>query len=201
MSGAGAILLAGGQSSRMGSDKAALVLDGQTLLERMIRTVSPLVDAVVVMLSPMQAAPNLPDDLLDRIGIGRDSQRAKGPLQGIADALPLLSAEKDPIFVLSCDLPYLTTPILERMMRSLTPIDEGICAETQGRKNPLLAVYRRQVLEEAVRPSAAGRSCMVLIDNHRIQPFHPPADHPQVFDDTNTPQAFEKAKASLANRT
>ena len=45
----GAILLAGGQSSRMGEDKARLEIEGQTMLERILLTLHPLVAETVVM--------------------------------------------------------------------------------------------------------------------------------------------------------
>ncbi len=200
-SSSGAILLAGGLSSRMGRDKAGLVFEGQTLLERLVRTVSPLVSQVVVMLSASQEMPRLSADLLSSIEIGRDSRSAEGPLQGIADALPLLEAEIDNLFVLSCDLPFLTTEVLEWMHRSLTPEVDGVCAEVNNKVNPLLAVYQRRVLDESVRPFAAGRSCMVLIDDHHIVQLPPPAGSPMVFSDINTPSAYEMAKSVLTHST
>ena len=45
----GAILLAGGQSSRMGKDKAELKIEGQTMVERLLLTLYPLVAETVVM--------------------------------------------------------------------------------------------------------------------------------------------------------
>ena len=45
----GAIMLAGGQSSRMGQDKASLEIEGQTMLERLLVTLRPLVAETVVI--------------------------------------------------------------------------------------------------------------------------------------------------------
>ena len=70
MSESGGILLAGGLSSRMGSDKAALVFNGRTLLEILIRTVQPLVSQLIVMLSAQQKLPQISSTLIGQIEIG-----------------------------------------------------------------------------------------------------------------------------------
>lgn len=197
MNNTGAILLAGGLSSRMGQDKAALKIAGQTLLERLVRIVSPLAQQQVIMLSASQDLPPVSPELLDRIVIGRDSRPREGPLQGIADALQLFDAGLDKLFVLSCDLPYLSTAILKQFRLLLTSKVDGVCAEVDGRVNPLLAIYHRQLLAHAVQPSAAGRSCMVLIDGHRITRLPPPRGNLQAFTGINTPDAYEKAKRLL----
>lgn len=182
----------------MGMDKAALEFGGQSLLERLIRTVSPLVNQIVVMLAADQRLPEISGDISRLIRIGRDSLPCEGPLQGIADALPLLDDDQDPLFVLSCDLPFLTADALEKMRNRLSLDVDGVCAEVDGKTNPLLAVYHRRLLAEVVLPSAAGRTCMVLIDDHRIVPFPPPVDYPLVFNDINTPASFEEAKKLLS---
>lgn len=200
MNSSGAIILAGGQSSRMGQDKASIVVDGQSMLERLIRVVSPLTTQVVVMLSASQQLPPISDEFESLIDIGRDSQAAQGPLQGIADALPLLHPEIDNLFILSCDLPHLTTDVLTEMKQLLTSDIDGVCAQVNGKDNPLLAVYQRRVISNAVRPSAAGRTCMVLIDDHQITRISPPPGTPLVFSDMNTPAAFETARRQLQEK-
>ena len=197
MTNIGAILLAGGLSSRMGQDKAALTIAGQTLLERLVRIVSPLVNRSVVMLSASQKLPDIAPELLDYFVIGRDSRPEEGPLQGISDALPLFGTEVERLFVLSCDLPYLNTQVLDDLRLLLTPAVDGVCAEVGGRVNPLLAVYFRQFLVDAVQPSAAGRSCMILVDDHPIARMQPPDDDLLVFDGINTPDGYAKAKRLL----
>lgn len=197
MNSSGAIILAGGQSSRMGTNKASLVLDGQLMLERLAQAVSPLAGQIILMLSAAQPVPPVSSYLADRIDIGRDTRPAQGPLQGISDALPLLRPEIKNLFVLSCDLPFLSTAVLRQMPRLLTSEVDGVCAEVNGRVNPLLALYRRRLVSEVVRPAAAGRSCMVLIDGHRIARLAPPADAPLAFNGINTPADYEAALQQL----
>ena len=102
----GAILLAGGLSSRMGKDKSSLVINGCTLLERLLLLIKPLVVEVIVMRAPGQEIPKFSEDLESFVKFGCDSLIERGPLQGIADAIPHLSEKIDKVFILTCDLPY-----------------------------------------------------------------------------------------------
>ncbi len=59
----GAILLAGGLSTRMGQDKAALEIEGRTMLERLLVTLRPLVAETVVIRAATQTLPKIPQEL------------------------------------------------------------------------------------------------------------------------------------------
>ncbi|MCP4751003.1 MAG: molybdenum cofactor guanylyltransferase [Proteobacteria bacterium] len=200
MDGFGAILLAGGRSSRMGRDKAALEIDGTYLLERLIKTVSPLVSRIVVMLSADQVLPFDVSSVGDNIEVGRDSRAGQGPLQGIADALQFLNSELNSIFVLTCDLPYLTTDWLRTMPPALIRGVDAVCAEHDGFVNPLLALYRKEVLLCAPQFLAADqRSCLVLIRGQRLTRLAAPSDNPLVCTDINTPQEYLEVRKRLSD--
>ncbi len=85
----GAIILAGGQSSRMGKDKASLEISGKSMVERLLLELSPIVAEIVLIRAPGQSIPNIPVELENRTLIGWDSVKDRGPLQGIVDGLPL----------------------------------------------------------------------------------------------------------------
>ncbi len=70
-----ALILAGGDSSRMGQDKAALVLDGKTLLESVTTTMQSVFPKVIVSVRQERAGLNVPQV--------RDELVASGPLAGI----------------------------------------------------------------------------------------------------------------------
>ena len=99
----GAIILAGGKSSRMGEDKASLEISGISMVERLLLKLSSIATEVVVMRAPGQTMPNVPKELQGRIKVGWDSVKDRGPLQGIVDALPLLNSAIDKVFLLTCD--------------------------------------------------------------------------------------------------
>jgi len=152
----GAILLAGGQSSRMGQDKAALEIEGQTMLERLLVTLRPLVAETVVIRAAGQTLPRISQELKAWIKLGWDAEEGRGPLQGIVDALPLLSLEIDKVFLLTCDLPYLTAEWLQTLRDIMTDEYDIVCTEEDKITNPLLALYRRPVLEPAAQLLASG---------------------------------------------
>ena len=154
----GAIVLAGGRSSRMGKDKASLKISGKSMIERLLLELSPIVSQVVVIKAPGQTIPNIPKELKDRTLVGWDSVKDLGPLQGIVDALPLLNSEIDKVFLLTCDLPYITTNWFQTLKDVMTDEFDMVCTEENEIINPLLAIYRRPVLEPASKLLAEGKS-------------------------------------------
>ncbi|HBL56302.1 MAG TPA: molybdenum cofactor guanylyltransferase [Candidatus Lambdaproteobacteria bacterium] len=191
----GAILLAGGLSSRMGQDKASLEIGGQTMLERLLLVLRPIVAETVVMRAPGQILPRVAKELQDWIRVGWDSVEKRGPLQGIVDALPLLSSEIDKVFLLTCDLPYLTGEWLQTMRDIMTDEYDLVCTEEDNITNPLLALYRRPVLEPAAKLLAEGkRRPLLLWDGWRMARLSSPEETPWICQDVNTPDEFKKAK-------
>ena len=191
----GAILLAGGLSSRMGQDKASLEIGGQTMLERLLLVLRPIVAETVVMRAPGQILPRVAKELQDWIRVGWDSVEKRGPLQGIVDALPLLSSEIDKVFLLTCDLPYLTGEWLQTMRDIMTDEYDLVCTEEANITNPLLALYRRPVLEPAAKLLAEGkRRPLLLWDGWRMARLSSPEETPWICQDVNTPDEFKKAK-------
>ena len=190
----GAILLAGGLSSRMGQDKASLEISGQTMLERLLLILHPLVAETVVIRAAGQNLPQLPTKLKSWITEGWDSVEGQGPLQGIADALPLLSADIEKVYLLTCDLPYLTEEWLQSLRDIMTDEYDLVCTEVDNITNPLLALYRRPVLEPAAQLIAAGKRRPILLwEGWRMARLSAPEETPWICQDANTPEEFQKA--------
>ena len=97
-------ILAGGESSRMGSNKALLELGGVPLIVRTARLVESASSAPTVVGSP---------EIYAALGLRtiRDDWPGAGPLGGIATALR--ASESPWNLIVACDLPYLTKPWLE----------------------------------------------------------------------------------------
>jgi molybdopterin-guanine dinucleotide biosynthesis protein A len=196
-----AIILAGGKSSRMGTDKALLPLNGETLLERLVRIVEPLVSDTIVMLSASQILPAELAIDLSKVKIGRDSQIEQGPLQGIADATALLANGTESVFILSCDLPFISSEWLEQMLHRLqeSPVISAVCAKLDDKLNPLIAVYRTPVLKSASRFLKNGkRSCLVLLDHCKSVTIEPPLDQSYQISNINTPDDYQTALHRLS---
>ena len=191
----GAILLAGGLSSRMGQDKASLEIEGQTLLERLLSILYPIVEETVVVRAPGQTIPRINKELETWIKVGWDSVSGRGPLQGIVDALPLLDPKIEKIFILTCDLPYLTSDWLQTLRDVMSEEYDIVCTEENNITNPLLGIYRRPVLEPAAKIiSDGGRRPLLLWNGWRMAKLSSPKETPWICSDANTPLEFQNAK-------
>ena len=137
----GGIVLCGGQSQRMGQPKAWLPFGEERMLPRIVRILSEVVSPVVVVAAPGQAIPSLPDS----VSICRDEQEKRGPLQGLLGGLLTLQGQCDAVYLSSCDVPFLKTSFIQRMIDLLG--DHSIVVpEVDGYLHPLAAVYRLDVL-------------------------------------------------------
>ena len=196
----GAILLAGGRSLRMGKDKAGLLIEGRTLLERTITLLHPLVEQTVVMLADRQDISYLPGRVYRSITIGRDKKAQQGPLQGIGDGTALLNREIVNVFVLTCDLPYLNFGWLQKMQDCLQEKTDIVCSVNGKIVNPLIALYRRRVLERADQLIKQGnRRPIDLWQGFRVEHLVPTKEERYIITEVNTPEEYQAAIDHFTN--
>ena len=144
-----AALLAGGKSTRMGQDKAALVVDGRPLWERqldLLRTTHP---AELLISGP-------PDGPYAGCGIRivPDVHAGLGPLSGIAALLSACASEW--LLVLAVDLPAMKPEFLAMLLQETQHYACGVVPVTgSGLIEPLAAVYPKAALPAAERHLAA----------------------------------------------
>lgn len=156
-----AIILCGGISRRMGQDKSELLLNGQSFLERVISNLSqsfPVILAVgdrprCVSFSCLQTVDRFP---------------GKGPLAGIQAAMEQQAA--DLYFVTTCDMPLVTKRMAEVLNSHLTDdLDAVVPVDSNGRRHPLCAVYRRTALPVLRDMLARGeRRAGLLLDRLKV---------------------------------
>jgi len=143
--GVSAIVLAGGQSSRFGSDKLAATLDGRSLLERAIDAVGGVADEVLVVLAPGDERPLAATATGAATPVRQvvDPELHGGPLVGL---LAGLEAAAQPLVVVTGgDMPTLMPAVLDAMIRALAASETGIDAivlASRGDRPPLPAVLR-----------------------------------------------------------
>jgi molybdopterin-guanine dinucleotide biosynthesis protein A len=152
----GALVLAGGRSTRMGRDKATLRFGPETLLQRVVRRVAPSVEEVVVVARPGQSLPPLPA----AVRRAEDDVSDQGPLRGLAAGLRAATA--DALFATSCDVPFLSPAVVDLLFARLGAADVAM-PEADGRAQPLAAVYRRRALPAVERLLAEGRTRPVFL--------------------------------------
>ena len=165
----GAVVLAGGRSSRMGTPKAALDWHGSTLLYRTVGIVARAAGGpVVVVRASGQDLPELPKT----VTVVDDPREGKGPVQGIAAGLAALAGQAEAAFITSTDLPFLHPAYIGRVLRALGPCDGGpdvALPVARGYQQPLAAAYRtslaelaeRLVKEDRLRPAFLFQECTV----------------------------------------
>ena len=136
-----AIVLCGGESTRMGVSKAMLPFGPETMLQRVVRIVREVVTSVVVVAADGQPLPELPTDVI----VVRDARPGRGPLEGLRAGLKALPATVDAAYVTSCDVPLLEPAFIRQMLEFAESHDVAV-VEIDGYTHPLSAVYRRTVL-------------------------------------------------------
>ncbi len=138
-----AAVLAGGGSRRMGVPKASLPYGKTTLLAHQTERLSKMFEEVLVV---AKEAPGF-DAGPSRLVLDRTSDQA--PIHGLARALEEVS---DRLFVLAVDLPAMTDEVIRIIAeRGLATEAPAILPRSEGRLQPLAAVWRRSVLPAALR--------------------------------------------------
>jgi len=188
-------ILAGGESSRMGREKALLEIDGEPLIVRTTRLVESVAGrATVVGESAAIRALGLP--------MLADDWPGAGPLGAIATALRVAKAPWS--LVVACDLPYLTKAWLEYLIaRAVASKADAVLAMNARGAEPLSALYHKRA-EPAIR-AALDRGTRKVTDglaNLRVELIEPAEwkrfdSEGYLFKNMNSPQDYEEARARL----
>jgi molybdenum cofactor guanylyltransferase len=143
-----AFILAGGKSTRMGTDKAFVTLEGSTLLARALEIARSVTPNVHIVGDPAKFAQFAP--------VVADIFPNCGPLAGIHAALR--SSSTDLNLILAVDVPLVSTAFLQYLIeRSWRNPAVVTVAQTDGGYQPLSAIYSRQFAELADKALSAGR--------------------------------------------
>ena len=145
------IIVAGGQSRRFGSDKAAAMLRGRPLLQWVRDALAPAVSDIVIVTAAGQTLP--PMHPSSPVAVVEDREAQRGPLAGIAAGLG--AAPSAVCFVTSCDAPLLRPSVVELVVQALDSHDIAL-PEVGGHQQPLTAAYRREACLAAVEAALAA---------------------------------------------
>ncbi|MGA8220718.1 MAG: molybdenum cofactor guanylyltransferase [Candidatus Acidiferrales bacterium] len=191
----GGFILAGGESSRMGRDKALLELCGAPLILRIARLVESVAGAPTIVGAPERFAAL-------GLQVAADDWPAAGPLGGIATALRTSRARWN--LIVACDLPYLTKAWLESLVgRALASDGDAVLPMNERGAEPLCAMYQarcepaiRAALERGTRKVTDGLAGL-RVEN--IEPAEWKAFDSEglLFKNMNSPADYEEAKARL----
>jgi molybdopterin-guanine dinucleotide biosynthesis protein A len=189
---------AGGQSSRMGEDKALKPFLGRPLIQRVVERLSPIADEVIV-------TTNRPEEyrFLD-LRLVSDLRPGRGALGGLYTAIA--SASRPAVAVVACDMPFASPGLLRAASRILIEeeVDVVIPRSEEGYE-PLHAIYRRETCLPAIEAAIEADQWKVIawfpqvkvrvLTPAEIQRYDPSG---LAFWNVNTPEEFSKAE-SLAH--
>lgn len=193
------VIAAGGKSSRMGKDKRFLELDGETLLERMMKKGRELPFARRVLSVAEQDGRIC--ELAERFHyqLVSDEFADCGPAESLRRALCVATTQW--ILFVSADQPFLDLSVLLAQLCPATQDVVAIVPETQ-RRQYLAGLYHKSLLPELTRGITNGeRRLHTLIPEAHTQFISfPPSTHPDVlFFNVNTPADFLLAQGRVAN--
>ncbi len=182
-------VLAGGQSRRMGRDKALLPLGNTSLLQHVIDAATPLsAEHLLISNSPQPHA---------HFGwpVKTDEQADLGPLGGLYTALYHTRAPH--LLLLACDLPYLNTAFLRFLSEQAGPHQAVVPTNDDGLQ-PLCALYNRRILptiEKSISENKLGmRRLLKGLDIQTIPPaiWSPYDPDNNLFTNLNTPADYQQ---------
>lgn len=178
------VILAGGQSRRMGRCKALLPLRDGTMLEHITRQMKVFPERWLSANDPALGA-GFPGRIVGDVFPGR------GPLAGLHAAL--LASSKPYVFCITCDMPRFCRELIMAMLAAFPEgADALICVDGTGRAHPLCGIYARTVLPVLERHLTEGKlQVMALLEELRCAYLHTAGQFPDtIFLNINTPEAF-----------
>lgn len=131
------VIQAGGESRRMGQDKALLPFLGEPLIQRVLRRIRPIADEVIVVARQPESLAFL------GVPVVTDLLPGVGALGGLHTALAVASHPL--VGVVACDMPFVSAEMLDFARRTLQDSDaDAVLPLTDQGWEPLHAVYRRE---------------------------------------------------------
>lgn len=187
-----AIVMAGGDSNRMGTDKAGILLGGQTLLQSVTATMQQLFPQVIVSVRQPRAGIDLPQ-VCDEVPDG-------GPLAGLVASLGKIDTPW--AFMVACDMPFVVPQVVE-LLAGYRARHQAVVPIVHGHPQPLAAFYAASCLAP-LRASLAVqqkglRNVLQQLDVRYVDEAEMLKADPQLrsFFDLDTPQDVEAARSGV----
>lgn len=186
------VVLAGGQSRRMGQDKAMLEMRGQRLIERVLKALAQVFQQIVIVTGEQRKYGDLGYPVIV------DQYPHCGPLGGIHAGL---QAAKTPfIFVVACDMPFVSPDAILGFISLATKDCDVVIPKKETGVEPLFALYGTACLKPIEKALQVG--------SYRVSSFFPEVRVQYVEEETwrqwfamghclvnvNTPEDLQKAR-------
>ena len=187
------VVLAGGKSSRLGRDKAEVIYQGQTMLQRSVQLLQLFTDRVLI-------AGRTANQLAVPVPTIMDEAPGLGPIGGICTALRLYGG---PLLVIPCDLPYLNQETLENLItaRNACAFEQLMTTYQQIETNfieALVAIYESEALNLLQKAISIGCYKLSSAIPHQLRCHIPySVKESSVFFNLNRPQDLKELEESM----
>jgi len=185
---------AGGESRRMGQDKALMPFLGRPLIQHVVDRLVPIANEMIV-------TTNRPEDyrFLD-MPLFPDLKPGRGALGGLYTALS--SATCEVVAVVACDMPFASPELIKAASRLLAKDGaDVVIPDSGGGLEPMHAVYRRETCIPAIETAIAADRWKLIswfpdVKVRILQPDETKAYDPSglAFWNLNTPEEFAEAE-------
>jgi len=197
------VVLAGGQSKRLGREKGLALLGGKALVNHVIRAMSGLVDEMIVSVAKGRTA-SYGSAIVEDVRIVEDSHVKVGPLEGLISGFG--AAKGEYVLVAPCDTPLLKARVCGTVLEKALDRD-GAVPVVNGYYEPLHGAYRRQAglrafdktLKSGRRRVSDAYSLMTLaeVDEATLRRIDPALES---FWNMNTERDLHEAEKRLKSR-
>ena len=145
-----AIIMAGGGSRRMGTDKSMMPIEGRPIIERTCEQLAACFEQILISANEADKFAFLGFEVVP------DKVPEQGPLMGIASALEASANELN--FVVACDIPQIELRHVRKILFEAinSQADIIVPVNRDGKYEPLFAVYRRSTLEAINKVLSSG---------------------------------------------
>jgi len=194
------VIQAGGQSSRMGEDKALKPFLGRPLIQRVIDRLSPIADELIV-------TTNRPGDYTFlNLRLVSDLKPGRGSLGGLYTAIA--SATSPFVAVVACDMPFTSAKLFESALDFMVEEDvDVVIAKTDEGYEPFHALYRRETCLPAIESAIEADQWKVIAWFPEVKVRILSPDEIRSFDplglcfwNLNTPEEFAEAERRASER-
>ncbi|MEN6620195.1 MAG: molybdenum cofactor guanylyltransferase [Smithella sp.] len=178
-----AIILAGGKSSRMGRDKSLLTTDNIPLIKKIASQLDGYFKEIIIGANDVEKYRFL------QLPVVPDLVEGKGPLMGIYSTL--LSSKHEINFVIACDIPDLDMNYITELIRQAKDYQVVIPAWSDGRLEPLFAVYKKSILSNIKELiDADQRKIRLLFESVDVK-YMPLPDEAKWYRNLNTMEDYQ----------
>ncbi|HNO31894.1 MAG TPA: molybdenum cofactor guanylyltransferase [Anaerolineales bacterium] len=188
------VIQAGGQSSRMGEDKALKPFLGKPLIARVIERLAPIADELIVTTNRPEAYTFL------NVRLSPDLKPGRGALGGLYTAVA--SASHDLVAVVACDMPFASPQFFESATHLLVQEEaDVVIARSDEGYEPFHALYRRATCLPAIAAAIEADLWKVIAWFPQVNVRTLSPDEIKTFDpsglcfwNVNTPEEFQQAE-------